>query len=892
MSEAKITKEQLDSIMKSNPDFAKRVLSGNNIKDSTNPTRIFTTYDDAKAALGLAEFNLVKPFETGEKEEDSIITIPENCFEFGSGVIQPDGDLKSYFENLIGKSMVSIALTGKSISVRKNIIRMDSLQEEIEYDKSIFPIRYCIVNKDEKGFFHTVSHIDASNMPVIGRYQAAKLKVVNDEKKDDPNTNFTLLIMSDNDKGRTYFRLDHNIKDLFVFPIVISKESINTTIAHLNDYWDSKKETFIDLLVEGYSEEDKTKLVPYLSELVNNPNFSKGLAAYAFENKLVNRIEDAIEANTKNVDYLNISAAMFPRYGDEYVDLEKEKVVVDEKTNLPIITDQDINNLKIVGLKKDFISQIIQAGMNAYGIAKTELDSDTEELRKELTCKSYDAECRMIVDLDTERWSESLDKDFESVADLFNHNKAIVSAKRHIESVKQQLASLQITSRRIAKKIEGGEFSNMYMQLCNTYLVGLWYKTFGYTEKKDDFNNSPWVYFIQLINLRNSEQKDHVTERIKNSLVNTVKVNVKRDKHGNVPVSLFDQAERFVDSLFDSDAIAKNTPENEIDKKIMDLVFTRFNFIDSLSRTPYKFAARIYPEVFNLDPKVNLEDAKKASEEYINSLGLKLELVDVVKTDHIASKLTEIKSAVENKVLNIDWSALRDNLNKLATVFNTVKCKNNYDKAKLFAKYFIILNAYEYADTLATGFAKFNDTIEEAKKAENCAENYLIEYDEKRYTIDEFEKFTNGKDVTGFVVLKKITDVERTNIILDWILRSAMLSLFIQSATWCEGAYTDYCRDTVKDSRSKITEEYGKMFISEIGLFVPCISVLETGGDKTISELVPNDMKIKLGTNAVDDALKTLDDKTRLTSSRYQYLVESLKMIDIALDGILQYIRS
>ena len=74
------------------------------------------------------------------------------------------------------------------------------------------------------------------------------------------------------------------------------------------------------------------------------------------------------------------------------------------------------------------------------------------------------------------------------------------------------------------------------------------------------------------------------------------------------------------------------------------------------------------------------------------------------------------------------------------------------------------------------------------------------------------------------------------------------------------------------------------MFISEIGLFVPCISVLETGGDKTISELVPNDMKIKLGTNAVDDALKTLDNKTQLTSSRYQYLVESLKMIDIDLE--------
>jgi len=882
MSE-QITKEQLDSIMKSNPDFAKRIVSGSAIKDSTNPTRIFTTYEDAKAALGLAEFTLVKPYAENETDETAVVDIPERCYEFGSGVIQPMNGLKDYLESTVGKSMVSIALTGKTINWRKNIIDVekDNGYVEVDYNKAIVPIRFCIVKKDEKGIFHTVSHLDATNMPTVGKYKVAKFKVVNDQKKDDPETNFTIFIESNEEKGNIIFSFDHTVHGIYIFPIVISKEAFDQNAALIKDKWDSNKEEFINRLVEGYSEEDKLKLIPYLSETVSNPNFSKALAVYNLENKKVDRIEDAIEANTKEIDTLNISAALFPRYGDEYIDFEKHSITVNDETKLPIITNQDINNLKIVGLKKEFITQILQAGSEAYFMAKAAIDADTEEERKRLTVDAYDAECRLIVDLGTNRWVDSLSKDFEAVANLFNHNSAIEASKGHIESVKQQLASLQLTSRRIGKKIEGGEFSNMYMQLCNNYMEGLYLKTTGFA-KDDTVNYTPWVKFLQIINLRNLKSRDHVVERTASSLRNTSGVNIKRDKHGIVPVSLFDQAQSMVASIFDSNAIAENTPENEVDKKIMDLVFTRFNFIDSLSRTPYKFIARLYPEVFNLDPAVDIEAAKKNAEEYRNNLSL----TDTVDLEGIRTKLCEIKQIVETGIVEWDWDKIRTDLNKLANSLSTAKCRGKYDKAKLFAKYFVLLNFYEYADTVATGYGKFGGTIEDAKKDKDL---YVIEYDEKRYSIDEFIEFTNGKDVAGYVILKKLTDVESTNVILDWLLRSAMLSLFMQNLSWCEGEYIDYCESTIKDSRSKITEEYGKMFVSEIGLFVPGISVLETSG--SISDLVPNDMKIKLGTNAVDDSLKGLDNSDNLKAARTSYLFESTKYVDTALECLLKYLR-
>ena len=894
MSEQKITKEQLNSIMKSNPEFAKRVVSGSAIKDSTNPTRIFTTLDDAKVSLGLAEFEF-KPEDLAEGDDK--IEVVDGCFELGSGVIQPNNkDIKAFFESTLGKSMISIGLTSKNYSIYRDIINLGIHSEiKVDYKKAIVPIRFCIVKKNDDGKLSTISHIDPEAMPLVGKWNVAKFKVVNDEKKDDEKTNFTIYIQANYETGEISFATDHNIDGIFIVPIVISKEALEQNKKHIETVWDDRKDEFKNKLIDGYSEEEAVEIVKYINEskYLENDTFSKALAIYALENDNVHRIEDAIESNTKKIDALSIAAALFPRYGDEYINFEEKKILCDEESGIPVITEQDINNLKIIGFRRDFIIQIISAGTESYKMAKSVLDTDTEDKRKEITAASYDAECRLIVDLGTDRWVDSLDKDFDAIAELHNYEATIKGSKEHIDDIKQQIASLQVTSRRISTKIEGGEFVNMYMQLCNNYMTQFAANYFG--QKIEEWNKknfTPFVDFLNVTNDRNCKEREHVTNRIKESITNTIALNFKRNKFGTVPVSLFDQAERIADALFDTEAIAENTPENEIDKKIMDLVFTRFNFIDSLSRTPYKFAARIYPKVFNLDSKVDIEKAEKNSEEYIekgfgyNPSEFCAETVDEALV--IGEKLKKIKDHLVNSTEPDGyWLKLRDSLNKYSNTLSTTKCKGNFDKAKLFSKYFVLLNFYEYADTLATGFAKWNGSIDEAKATADYNDNFRIEFNEKMLTIDEFLKFTNGKPA-AYVILKKVTEDEKTNIKLDWYLRASLFSLFLQSFVWGSGKYTDYCENALKDSRSKLQDEYGKMFVSELGLFVPAISVLESE-NKPIAEVVPNDMKIKLGTNAVDDVLKGLDDVAKLNEARRTYLFQSITYVSIAVDGLLKF---
>lgn len=887
MSE-QITKKELDAIMKSNPEFAKRIVSNAAIKDSTNPTRVFASFKDAKAALGLV----------GYKYEDKVcktIGMPEkNSYDLGTGIIANVG--VPYLEATVGKNRLSLGLEEAYALPGHVIAGFEDGVQGVEYGASIVPLRFCIV-KDSK----TIGHFDPTRMPLVGKFLVSKIEVIVDKETkinayaevncEAGTADFCFKTLDD----KEYAEADK----LQIIPIVVLKETYDSTIKQAEEAWfpaepydgmSTKKEAFIEKLVEGYSDEDKQTIIKFLnsSEWFESKSFSKYLAVYNLEHDSVHPITDAIEANTKKADALSIAAALFPRYGDEWIDIEKKQILLDETTGLPVITESDVANLKIIGLKSDFIKDILTTGSDSYRVAKDLISSVNEEDEKKITAEAYDAECRLTVDLGTDRWVDSLMKDFEAVATKFAHDETQVHSKEHINDIIQQFASLQLTSRRIANKVDGGEFTNMYMQLCNSYFVSLYKKLF---EIKDEeyVNTTPFVQFLKIVNDRSEKQSEFVLNKISTSLENTIKLNFKRDKFGGVPTSIFTQAEQIVGDMFDNGTIPAGLSEDEENKRVMDVVFTRFNYLDSLSRTPYKFVGRIFPAVFRITKSGENEKIAEESKQYAESIGLTAKMIDELLGIEFFNTLKVNLATVVENVKGFPYrtkegaTVLRDQLNTYAASLETVKCKGKFDKAKLFAKYFVLLNMYEYVDTLAEGRAKWSGSIEEAKKLGE--DLFSVEFENKVYSLKEFEEFTKGKSVAGYVILKKLNDEELDDVAIEWVLRNALFSLFCSSYSYLSSTYVDHCQHTLKDSRSKITEDYFKMCASELGLFVPSISVLEIDGN--LNEIVPNDMKIKLGTNAVEDVIKGLDNKEQLVAARNEYLVECLKFVSIAVKGIL-----
>lgn len=910
MSE-KISKEQLAEIMKSNPDFAKRVVSTNAIKDSTNPTCIFKKFAEAKAVLGLLDYEEIDiPFVAGEGE----IKVPEGCYDLGSGVIHDEDS--DFFASLIGKQSVSIALSD-GLDIYKNCVEL-SFQDcgllDISYKKAITPIRFCFVKRDDKIVdkdgklisdekFRTVGHVNGKDMCHVGKYLVSKTKVHLGKPGVENDKSFIEISIKCNpETGDVSFHTDwaaDSTDGIYVIPLVVSTEARNQTLELVEKTWSEKENEFKEKLIEGYSEEEKSSIREYLntSGVLDTKGFNKGLAVFAINNNTIHRIENAIEDNTKKIDALNVSAALFPRFGEEYIDIKKKNIVLDEKTKLPVITETDINNLKVVGLKPQFISSIIQGALGSYKAAEGVIENFSEDQRKETAANAYDAECRLIVDLDSDKWFESVDKELADINALRELDLSVETSKKHIETIVQELASFQLTSRRIAAKIEGGEFSNLYMQICNNYFNGLYAKVIGLKPEEVKENNvTPFVEFLSINNNRSKEGSDFAKNKIIAAIGNTLTCNFKRDKFGNVPANLFDLAADLVYGLFDKKVIPANLTEEQANERIMDIVFTRLGYIDSLSRSPYKYLGRIIPSVFELKSDKK-ELAEKKAAEYRAGLGLggTFDMSEDELLAGIGDSLTKIRAAIAKKITSDDWEdvikKIQKNLTNYNETLNNTRCKGNLDKARLFARVFVLLNATEYVDTLASDLARFTGTLEEARTEEATGRRFIVHSEEPNAEDCTLNEIKEEADLAKHhrVLLKKINDDEKTDIAMDWLLRSALFAKFILAYGYTSSLYVDHITTSTKERTSKTADDYNKMLISELSLFTPSITALELE-DFDIKKSISNDMKIRIGTNACDDALAGFDNKEKLVAARSTYVLESIKFVAHAIDSTIGFI--
>lgn len=884
--EKQVSKEKIQEVLKNNPEFAKTLESQESIRKSTNPVRVFDKFDDARAVLGL-----MKPLDGDNPRGDAriLLPIPKDSKDLGSGIFGDDVVI-SY---LTGKKSVSIGLD--KLALKEDAFLVDSSITTIKYDKEFHFIRLLIIKKDVSGKFHTISHVESKDLYSCGKHEICIKdcgKESNVTPADEPilyidispeNKYISFSGKPSPEKVAEKFGQDGK-EQWYVVPLVMSAEARSSTFQLIEDSWAKKHDEFIEKLVSGYKEEEANKIKESIKEnkfIDDNPLFDKGLALFDIDNNIVYPVTNAIEANNGSADVLDIASSLFPKYGDEYI--AKDSVVVDEESKLPTLSKKDIDNLKIVGVDAEFIAQLIEIAKNAYNVSAATISKYDDETKKNIRSGAYDAECRAILDIENREWFKAFEEEAPAMEKAVEMENDIKSSEQNIEDVFQQFASLQITSKRISAKVNNGEFKNMYMQLCNSYFNSFYVKTFP----EEEVNISAFPKLIKLINKDFKDNDEFLAKKLALTLQGTLYCDTTKDKFGNEHDNLFEKTATAMNILGDVGSIPEdNISIDEINKRIADLVFIRYNYIDSLSRTAFKFVSKVYPEILKTASSTFNDADEEKSKEYVKSLGIDISDAELQKkVDHIKAEISNLRNEVKLMLGDDNSFVKAKKANDLyAVALGGNKARNKYRAAEIVGRYAVLANNTSYLNAIVEGLGILSDP---SKEELNDA-NYVIEDSgtRKPITVSEYNAL-NEDQKKNFTVYKKLSKDEIGDVATDYLLRLMFTSAFILEFIRIAHKYSEKVDDIVKNDAHKKSEKVDgeQMFVSELSMMVPSISVIETAeikedGSVDTESIVPSSMKVKLGTNAVEDVLEGLDKKENLIEARKVYLTECLNFVD------------
>lgn len=885
--EKQVSKEKIQEILKNNPEFAKTLESQESIRKSTNPVRVFDRFDDAKATLGL-----MKPLIEKDHEENILLPIPKNSKDLGSGIFGDDLVI-SY---LTGKKSVSIGLD--KLVLNQDAFPIDSEITTIKYEHEFHFIRLLIIKKDVSGKFHTITHIENKDLYSCGKHEICINDCGKDSKITPADEPILYIDVSPENKYISFsgkaspnkviekFGKDDK-EQWYIVPLVLNNETRNSTLQLIENSWDKKHDEFINRLVSGYKEEEVNKIKECIKSnnfIDGNPHFDKGLALFDLDNNFVYPISNAIEANNGSADVLDIVSSLFPKYGDEYI--SKNSVKIDEESKLPILDKKDIDNLKIVGVDSEFITSLVKIAKNAYTTSANILEKYDDNTRKNIRSKAYDAECRAIIDIENKEWFKAFEDEASAMDEFTVMNADINSSEQNIEDVFQQFASLQITSKRISTKVNNGEFKNMYMQLCNTYFDSFYHKYFPEHSEDTSLNISAFPKLLRLINKDFKDNNEFLTKKIALTCKNTLIVDTNKDKFGNECDNLFEKTASAMNILGDVNSIPDgNIPIDELNKRIADIVFIRYNYIDSLSRTAFKFVSKLYPEILKVASSTFNDTNDNRSKEYIKTLGINTDNKEwQKKVDSIKHGIENARKEVERLIETNAFTNGKKANDLYAIALGGNKAKNKYKAAEIIGRYAVIANNTSYFNAIVEGLGILSDP----SKEELNDSNYVIEDSgtRKPITLSEYNTL-NSEQKKNFSVYKKLSRSEIVDVATDYLLRLMFTSTFMLEFIRIARKYADKVDDIVKNDAHKRSEKVDseQMFVAELSMMVPSISVIETAeikddGSIDLESVVPSSMKVKLGTNAVEDVLNGLDKKENLIASRNVYITECLDFVN------------
>ena len=887
-----LTRAQVEKLVKENPKFAAELAKAQKESsmvngDSGNSVKLYYDLKTARSELGLLHLGRDGDVTSGA----SIVT--KNKPHVCSGLIED----KRFLFTPANKSEVLINFSDEIFDgIDYAVIPKEEKIQETCFINSNSPselIRINIVYINGENI-EVVSHFEKKDCAVFGKDKllyTCELKTRANEEgivcahqraffNIDP-TNNTIKVSCDPNgltTDGTWIFIPIMVKASMLRNIEEEVETkynnfrcdiVTSITGHIPENADEK-------LVEKYN-----KLTSYVDScLYGNPYVDKYALVKAYESNTIVpfKIEDFCEENSDEIDELNISGALFPRFGYENIHIDENKY---EKNGvgLPILNEKVKANIKVLGISKEMIQNIINSANETVSVAKENIKAATKSL-EDINTEVYDAECKMCVDIDTDRWVDTAFESAETIVNKVSYQNEIDSSEKFIHDTEMQLLGFINLSDRIQGKINRGEFSNAYLLTCVSVF---WKMVANRLELSSDKTNIlTALYSLMNYYYLRGQDKMEMIKRKNDSFMNTL-VNRQgvKDKFGSENKSVEYSLANLSTSIFKISDIPENIPEEEYTDEVIERVMAKYEFIKAIAVSPLGIISKLYPEIKAASNGTEVsENDKTLAEKYRSEVGF-----EGIDTDEYRVLVEAIVSAIKasrESVSTDNGAKLSITAIKNANEYAKKLESKNLKKNKLLDAYIrsvVTLDNTSYMEPVATGLKSVGEA--EILKPE---ETIYVSIDDENVRIDTdaYNKLVE-EDKSKYVRCRLISDNEKVNIVTELMLRISLVSSF---CTIIYKLFNDY-----SDAAANSNVNSDAMMMSTLSLIVPSLQILETVNLSKIEgyfdpmSVIDGDKKVKLGSSAIKESIGSIKDAESLKEARKEYVLECLKFVETSFNS-------
>ena len=886
MSKEDMTRQIIDN----NPDFK------NDLSDYLDPAIIysFSNFEEAERKLGLLKLSTV--------ENDALLV--NNGF---SGVITD-----KRFTQIVGKESINISFGpelkrtsyfkipgpyAKETSVEK--INCEN-NEELEIVRLNFV--KVIVDENENGKHVTtkvVGHVDSKDFARIGKnHYVTSCKALIDDKSDTDVSNIdkfgnipTTVIDINTELGiircGSYYETEQIVAKTtsnywICVPIIVKRnmmKDIEDKVEKVfNDNISDISNKIINAEGNQYSEDNLKAIKSFIDDNIkNNPFVNKYNLVYDYEKDILIKLEDVVEENSKELDYLTISDTIFPRYGSENINIEKYEK---DECGIPIITNKDIDNIHILNIPKETIQSIIDYSKDSVKTSKEAILGNEEYLEKN-KAEIYDAMCNLSLDINEKDWFESCKNNLEHIVNETRSKKEIEDSKNFIDDTCRKIAVFKLISERIQNKIDNGEFSNVFLSLSVEKMNNMSKRMLGeelFNKNKCVFNN--WLSIINHFYTDDEfskSAKDRYCDCVRFSIINYNE----KDKFGNYKPTVGESYSRLSSELININDIPKDLSIEEESNELILRVSAKLEFLKALSMQPYDIVSKLYPEISAAVKECDKISEKETETSKYFRTTLGYSNIDTDENKELVSKIVEkIKTLNENlSIEEVDRIVKMASINaeKFINKFNDSKMKGRKSKVENFCKLISIMNNSTYITPIITGKVVSEDRT-------NLDNKFIISYEDGKEISREVFEGLSDADKERYGVYTEISDKQKKELCTKYVINTMFISRLFSILYKFYNKYSE----EFKESEQVNTDS---MLTSVLYLLVPSVSIIESLNIESIKEenfdildLIDTDKKVKLGNTSIKNSMFGIGSKQDVIDTRTAYAEIALKYVLGALD--------
>ena len=893
-----LTREQVEKLVKNNPEFAAELAKAqkehqNLNGDSANSIKTYYNLKTARSELGLLELGKegsvsAKTIDTKNKPHLASGVISDKRFLFTTGTTANKSEFLINFSDAIVENRDFGNIPNKENVENAYFINSNTPSEMLR-------INIVHINGEQ---METVSHFEKKDCAIVGK---DKLLYVCDLKFQANEEGITRA------HRRAFFRIDLNNNtidvacelngldggdDSWIFVPLFVKASMLEDIEKTVEEKYNNLKTDIIAAFAGSIPEDASKefigkynkLTSYLeAALYENPYVDKYTLVKAYEDKHIIPFKesDYSEDNSDEIDEMNISGFLFPRFGFENVpDNGAER----NELGLPILSNKAKANLKVIGVSKEILDDITKSSNETVESAKLEISESEKGLEEDKTA-IYDAKCKMSIDIENADWFKSAYECAEILIREVEYTNAKTNAEKFIKDTEMQLLGFINTSNKIQGKIDRGEFSNAYLLTCVNEFWKMYFNRLGKEAKEENKTNILNALY-ELINYYYIQgiDNDTMNERKNEVFVNTSgNMTGVKDKHGNEYRSVESILADHVNDIIDISDIPDTIPEEEREDEIVTRLAARYEFIKAISTAPLAIIYKLYPEIkaaaFGTEVS---ENDKKVAESFRSEIGF--ENIDTdryrILVESIISAINACREELNNNDKGVRHAQLATkNANEYAKKVGSKHIKGVKNKLGTYMRSIIILDNTKFLDPVAIGFRPVgeNEKIDPAKLIYADISDTITDPAKQQLNSEDYEKLSD-EEKKLYGKYTTIEDDAKVNIMIDFIIRTSLVSSF---CTVLYKFFNDYGKDI-----KNVNLDSDKMFMSSLSLIVPSLQLLETTNLSKQEDpfnpmnVIEGDKKVKLGVSAIKCSLGSITDKESLKSARSDYILQCLKFVE------------